>query len=103
MDLNSDETFNLAMSHHYDEQDSNVPMCQEEGCDSPSIQCEIDEETSMYYCSEHAADNGFCCCCGTFIAGWRDFSDMCENCEIEVRDNDDVDEECDDGFYDDIY
>ncbi|MCK5614174.1 hypothetical protein KAR91_70570 [Candidatus Pacearchaeota archaeon] len=81
-----DESFDIAMSHHYDEQSKNVPMCQEKGCQNPSIQCEIDE-MHEYFCSEHAAKNGYCYCCGTFIAGLRDLSDICENCEEQFHDD----------------
>ena len=95
-----DESFDIAMSHHYDEQCRDVPMCQEKGCQNPSIQCEIDDETHEYYCSEHAVEHGYCYCCGILIAGWRDFSDMCENCEEQVRDNDDVAD--DDEYFDEM-
>lgn len=92
------DTFNIAMSADWNEHNSNVPMCQEKDCQNPAIQCTIPngidndgkeyDESYEYYCSEHARDAGFCCCCGTFIAGWRDFSDLCENCEDETTSND---------------
>lgn len=78
--------------------DEKTPVCQEDGCKEASIKCiipggiDIDTheeypESYEYYCSEHAAKNGYCCCCGTFIAGWRDFSSYCEHCEGQVKDD----------------
>ncbi len=95
------DTFNIAMSIHFDDQTKDVPMCQEKGCEHGAIQCEIDKNTHEYYCPYHAAEHGYCCCCGTFIAEWRDFSDMCENCEEQTRDN--IDTDTDEYFDDDPY
>lgn len=109
MDIPNDDTYNLSQGYLFDEQDSDVPMCQEPNCQNSAIECEIPggydhkteseyAESYMYYCPDHARENGFCCVCGTFIAGWRDFSDMCENCEIEVRDDWDDEDEYDEYF-----
>ena len=117
MEDSKDQTYQLAHQMYNDEKERDCRVCEEEGCTQPAIQCEIpggyDHETKShypvtyeYYCSEHAAENGYCCCCGTFIAGWRDFSNYCENCEDQIRtDTDDWDDEVSGGydFFDDPY
>lgn len=82
-----DESFHIVQGLNFYEHSKDVRMCEEKGCNEPSMKCEIDEDTHEYYCPEHAAENGYCCCCGIFIAGYR-FSDMCEICEDETRDYD---------------
>lgn len=78
-------------------------MCQHDKCENASIECVIPAgwdtdgneyaESYEYFCPEHAREHGFCTSCGTFIAGWRDNSDYCENCEDQLRDDFEDDEE----------
>ena len=79
--------------------------CEEEGCKSrDTIQCvipsgtntETDEtydESYEYLCAEHAEANGFCVGCGEFIAGYKEFSNLCDNCEDQIEN--DFSDECD--------
>lgn len=105
--LNDDVTQNLADGFLFNEKRSEI-KCQEEGCDrggdvkcilpgaynSETKQCEPDEEE--YFCWEHAGENGYCHCCGTFIAGWIDFGTLCDNCRDEIEANDKWDDEDED-------
>jgi hypothetical protein len=71
--------------------------CQEEGCNlEGDVNCKLpglyNEETKQfdpdeieYFCAEHAGDNGYCHCCGTFIAGWIDFGTLCDTCRDEIE------------------
>jgi hypothetical protein len=105
MNSYNDASFNLAWQVEYEQRHTDVMICQHEGCQSPAIQCTIPggidletgesyDESYEYFCPKHAVENGFCCCCGTFIAGWIENDDMCENCRDQVdsdfcNDNDD--------------
>jgi hypothetical protein len=73
-----------------------------------SIKCYLDpphenEQPNQILCGEHAAKEGYCCCCGLFCAGMTSFDfthpGYCDNCYDEVRSNEDDDEE-DRGFFD---
>lgn len=103
-----EETFRIALEAEFCSRNSDAPMCQHPGCQNAAIQCSIpggfDHDTGKdyddsyeYHCVEHARDAGFCCCCGAFIAGSRDFSDLCENCEDELK-ADERDPEDDDEY-----
>lgn len=98
------------------DQQHDSAQCQEDKCKSAAIACTIefqDEKTqewktqTEYFCPEHATEHGFCCCCGTFIAGIDDLKSMCEICEVEVRTNfgeyDEEEDDMDDFFEDDNY
>lgn len=60
-----------------------------------SIQCRLwndelgDDENSEILCGKHAAETGYCCCCGTYCAGMTSFDfhhpGYCDNCYDEVR------------------
>ncbi len=60
-----------------------------------SIQCEQwnsekgDTEPSEILCGKHAAEAGYCCCCGTFCAGSTSFDfhhpGYCDNCYDQVK------------------
>lgn len=69
---------------------------QKTGCQNKGIKCLIPgalidgEDEKMRYCSEHAAENGFCYSCGIFCAGIESFDfgryrGLCDNCADEVR------------------
>ena len=53
-------------------------ICEECGY-TDSLKCYLwndeiaDDEVAYIYCGKHAAENGFCCCCGTFCAGMTSF------------------------------
>lgn len=95
--------------------DPDSAQCQNDGCQSAAIKCVIefqDEKTQKwktqveYFCPEHATEHGFCCCCGTFIAGIDDLKSMCEVCEDEVKTNfgeNNDDDDQDDFFENDNY
>lgn len=103
MDDFEDSKHRLIAGHIIQESNANVPGCQEPGCRHSALKCTIPggldlrtnkpyDETYEYYCGEHAPKHGFCSACGTFIAGYKDFSSLCDNCEEELRDdNDDID------------
>jgi hypothetical protein len=78
-----------------------------------SLKCYIDmpwgdpePEPDEILCGKHAAEAGYCCCCGMFCAGLDSFEfrhpGYCDNCYDEVRsnfDDDDDDEDWDDLDY----
>lgn len=77
----------LAFKVIMNQQNSNVPCCQEKGCTRPAIMCTyVHDGSHVYYCPGHAADNGFCACCGIYSDGTEAFifSDLCENCQSNV-------------------
>lgn len=86
-----DITYQLANELYYNEQETDVPQCQEYGCDQSAIECVVElDQPKEYYCPYHAAEHGYCCCCGVFIAGWVDDYDMCDICKGQIEsDNDD--------------
>jgi hypothetical protein len=108
--LNDDVTRNLADGFHYNEAQDNQIKCQEQGCDrAGDIKCKLqgsyNEETKSFYpdtyeyfCAEHAGENGYCHCCGTFIAGWIDFGTLCDNCRDEIEANDSWGDDEDDNW-----
>lgn len=78
----------------------NSKRCWQPGCHIKGIKCVIlgalideDEEDQMQrYCSEHAAENGYCYSCGIFCSGIESFDfgkhpGLCDNCADEVRTN----------------
>lgn len=84
--MKDDVTSNLADGFRYRQQDH--IKCQHEGCmESGEIPCWIDDmdKPDYFYCAEHAGEEGFCHCCGTFIAGWIDFGTLCDNCREELE------------------
>lgn len=95
----------------HQQQAENPLPCQHEGCTSTdTIPCYInwiDEEPEGYYCSEHAADEGFCCMCGLFAAGTEHFDFIhpgyCDSCwealESEMGDYDEYEDEYQDYDY----
>ena len=112
--MNSELSYSLALQVDFEQKRNDVPMCQHPGCQNSAIQCTIPngfdletnepyDESYEYFCPEHAAEEGFCCCCGTFIAGWIENDDMCENCRYQV--NSDFDDGENDDYLDisDIY
>jgi len=82
----------------------NSKRCWQLGCQNKGIKCVIlgalidqDENVKNRYCSEHAAENGFCYSCGIFCAGIESFDfgryhGLCDNYADEVRANDAWDE-----------
>ena len=107
---NNNISFNLAMKAEFEQRSTDVPMCQHPGCQNSAIQCTIppvydknhpewENESYEYYCHTHAAEHGYCCCCGTFIAGWIENDDVCENCRDEIDNN----EREEDEYFDDNY
>lgn len=83
------------------------PPCQEPGCTGEGILCELyddqkDQDVGWFYCSVHAAQNGFCSCCGNFYAGTSEMERwsgngawFCDNCEGDLGDDLEYDEEMD--------
>lgn len=72
------------------------------------------QQPNYYYCSNHAAEHGFCYMCGQFWSGverfdfataWGGTEGLCENCDEQVRsdlgeyDDDDDDFEDHFGYY----
>lgn len=91
------------------EEKPDTQKCSRPGCENKAMKCEIpggyDHDTQSeypesyeYHCPEHAREAGFCAGCGTFIAGWKDFSDYCDNCEDEIYEA--FDEEDENYYYD---
>lgn len=84
-----------------------IHNCQEPDCNEPGVACFLPlcdedetEEPDYYYCSSHAAKNGFCFGCGNFWGGVEafDFSPikgLCPNCRSELEEDD---EELEDEF-----
>lgn len=81
----------------------NSKRCCNQGCENKGIKCLITgplidgEDERFRYCSEHAAENGFCYSCGIFCAGIESFDfgqypGLCDNCIYEVRHNDSWDD-----------
>jgi hypothetical protein len=81
----------------------NSKRCWQKSCQNKGIKCLIpgalidDEDKKMRYCSEHAAENGFCYSCGIFCAGIESFDfgryrGLCDNCADEVRASDSWDD-----------
>jgi hypothetical protein len=75
-----------------------APKCENKGikCLIPGALIDSDDEMQRY-CTEHAAENGFCYGCGIFCAGIESFDfgqypGLCDNCADEVRYNDSWDE-----------
>ena len=61
-------------------------------------------EDVFWYCHDHAADNGFCYCCGLFCAGIESFSfgrlpGLCDNCRDEIEANEARDAETEMDYY----
>ena len=79
-------------------------ICTKCGYDD-SLQCEIDGEPSDILCGTHAAEDGYCCCCGQFWAGTTEFDfqhpGYCPNCYDEIRSGEHDDD--DDDWYDNEY
>jgi len=90
-------------------------QCEHEGCTSlhteewqyPEYEDDDGNKITQtaWFCTEHAADDGFCIHCGNFWAGVESFDfspikGVCENCRVEYEEPDDDD--YDDGwdFYD---
>ena len=91
--------------------------CEHEGCNKTEpentiIACHLidygdykvePKDIYLYYCSEHATEEGFCWCCGEFWAGCEEFdfqpSHLCPNCKDDLDSElaDDYDSECDFG------
>lgn len=79
--------------------------CEHEGCTRDGLPChepgghaDDDDGPTTWYCTEHAAEHGFCWCCGEFWGGVESFdfgSGLCEHCRDEVGD-DEEDEDWDD-------
>jgi len=99
--IEDDQTENLANGFDFVERyENNHVQCQEKGCtNAGSVQCilpgnfndetnKLEPDTHEYFCAQHAGDNGYCHCCGTFIAGWIDFGTLCDNCRAELDYND---------------
>lgn len=82
----------------------NSKRCWQPGCHSKGMKCIIsaaligeDEDQMERYCSEHAAENGYCYGCGIFCAGIESFDfswhrGLCDNCADEVKANEAWDE-----------
>lgn len=56
-----------------------------------SLKCFIDdpeEDGTVILCGEHAAEEGYCCCCGQFSSGMTSFDfthpGYCDNCYDQV-------------------
>lgn len=72
-----------------------------------SIKCTIwglgdgEDDTVTILCGKHAADEGYCCCCGEFCSGMTSFDfhhpGYCDNCYDEVKRNFGDDDD-DDGY-----
>lgn len=80
-----DDVHNIAISAIHN---SDHPQCQEEGCDAAGdLKCYLndEEDTTYYYCWDHATQNGFCGGCGCFIAGWIENRNYCDNCWDEIK------------------
>lgn len=71
-------------------------ICEKCGYDD-SIQCRLwndeigDDEPSEILCGKHAAEYGYCCCCGDYCAGMTSFDfhhpGYCDNCYHEIVDS----------------
>jgi len=101
------------MGHEFDDDMEEVPykpsglICEVCGYDD-SIQCMLwnqdigDDEPSQVLCGEHAAKEGYCCCCGTFCAGMTSFDfhhpGYCDNCYDQVKADCGEDDEEDDWY-----
>lgn len=69
--------------------------CQHDGCEREGDDCylpDYDRDTEAdipdgYYCSEHAADYGFCPVCGEFWGGISSFemNGVCDYCHDELE------------------
>jgi hypothetical protein len=66
-------------------------ICQNEGCFSAGLECRVGglehgkmQYAYFYYCPQHAAEEGFCGCCGEFWAGIDSFDlihpGLCDHC-----------------------
>lgn len=98
--LEDDLTSNIADGFRYNEGQDNQIKCQEKGCNrAGNVKCQLpgsfndltkkfEPDTYEYFCWEHAGKNGYCHCCGTFIAGWIDDGTLCDNCRDEIKAND---------------
>jgi hypothetical protein len=70
--------------------------CQHDGCENDGEECYlscVDRDTEQdvpdgYYCGDHAADHGFCPCCGEFWGGIGTFEmrGICDHCHDELED-----------------
>lgn len=80
-------------------------ICEECGY-ADSIKCYIDEpeeDDAVILCGEHAAKQGYCCCCGRFSCGLTSFDfhhpGYCDNCYDQVVDDTGENDEDDDDYY----
>lgn len=71
------------------------PSCHDKGikCLTPGALIDGNDEKQRY-CSNHAAQNGFCYSCGIFCAGIESFDfgqypGLCDNCADQVSAEDD--------------
>ncbi|MBN1954854.1 MAG: hypothetical protein JW900_07365 [Anaerolineae bacterium] len=83
------------------------PKCQSPGCAADAFLCELyddkdNRDLGWFYCPEHAAQNGFCSCCGNFYSGTSEMERWsgkgawyCDNCRGDNGDLDEYDEELD--------
>lgn len=68
-------------------------ICEHEGCESTdTIRCinlYHPDDPENWYCPEHAAEEGFCSCCGIFSAGIESFDfihpGLCDNCYDQIE------------------
>lgn len=100
----NDISYQLSWAMKWNSMFSDRPICQEPGCDRSAIECELMDNEGIhheYFCNEHAGKNGFCNCCGIFIAGWIEVGNTCENCRDQMNIHDPDESDDNDYFYPD--
>lgn len=92
--MDIDTPMELLYDSDYDD-DSRV-LCSDGTCFGISITCELPSGEVEYLCPEHAAENGYCAGCGTYIAGWIEFGSYCDTCQDQINRDVDMEDDYDD-------